>query len=138
MDPNRYAGSDRRTTRSAFNSNGGTATQWGSVARGTSLSLPNVSKDFIDHATEENYDNWYNGSALEESLKTKIFNIRTGVALPTALRPVWVPAVSSIPPGIRLAALSRPAPRPVCLGWRGPRFTPRRSRPPSTIRRITI
>ncbi|HEY4281901.1 MAG TPA: alpha-amylase family glycosyl hydrolase [Chthoniobacterales bacterium] len=66
----------------AFNSNGGTATQWGTVGRGTGLSLPNVSKDFIDHADEESYDNWYNGSALEESLSAKKFSIRTGVSLP--------------------------------------------------------
>jgi glycosyl hydrolase family 57 len=67
-----------------YNSNGGTSTQWGTVARGTGLSLPNVSKDFLDHATEENYDNWYNGSAFEESLRDKVFNIRTGVAMPAA------------------------------------------------------
>ncbi len=51
--------------------------QWGSVTRGTGLALPNVSKDFLDHATEENYDNWYLGSGLEESLRNKTFNIRT-------------------------------------------------------------
>jgi hypothetical protein len=58
--------------------------QWGSVSRGTNNVLPNVSKDFLDHATEENYDNWYFGSALEESLQGKVFNIRTGVAMPAA------------------------------------------------------
>ncbi len=63
--------------------NGGTAGQWGTVSRGTNLSLPNVAKDFIDHADEENYNNWYFGSALEESLSGKAFNIRTGVAMPT-------------------------------------------------------
>ncbi len=67
----------------SFNSNGGTATQWGTVNRGSNLNLPNVAKDFIDHADEENYDNWYFGSALEESLSSKVFNIRTGVAMPT-------------------------------------------------------
>jgi hypothetical protein len=61
----------------------GTGDQWGTVNRGTSLSLPNVAKDFIDHADEENYNNWYFGSALEESLSGKLFNIRTGVAMPT-------------------------------------------------------
>ena len=66
----------------SYLSNGNTATQWGTVARGTALVLPNVSKDFIDHATEENYDNWYNGSGLEESLLNKAFNIRTGVTMP--------------------------------------------------------
>ena len=67
-----------------FNSGNSTATQWGTVNRGTGLSLANVSKDFIDHATEENYNNWYNGSALEESLRDKVFTIRTGVNMPTA------------------------------------------------------
>lgn len=64
-------------------SNGAPTTQWGAVARGTALSLGNVSKDFLDHATEENYGNWYFGSANEESLRNKTFNIRTGVPLPS-------------------------------------------------------
>ncbi len=52
--------------------------------RGTNGSLPKVAHDFIDHGTEENYDNWYFGlSGREESLAAKAFNIRTGVALPT-------------------------------------------------------
>src|SRR5262249_24082556 len=29
-------------------------------------------------------DNWYNGSAFEESLKTKLFSIRSGTAMPAA------------------------------------------------------
>ncbi len=50
--------------------------------RGTNGSLAKVAHDFIDHATEESYDNWYFGlSGLEESLATKTFSIRTGVAL---------------------------------------------------------
>ncbi len=57
---------------------------WGKADRGTGLSLGNVAKDYVDHATEENYDNWYNGSGLEESLRDKKFNIRTGVALTTS------------------------------------------------------
>jgi hypothetical protein len=60
------------------------AGQWGSVNRGSNNSLANVSKDFLDHATEENYDNWYFGSSIEESLKDKVFNIRTGVPMPTS------------------------------------------------------
>src|SRR6202011_435445 len=60
----------------AFNSGGGTSTQWGAVSRGANLSLPHVSKDFIAHATEETYNNWYFGSSLEESLSTKRSNIR--------------------------------------------------------------
>ncbi len=63
------------------NSGGST---WGTVSRGTGLSLANVAKDFVDHAEEENYGHWYNGSSLEESLNGKVFNIRTGVSMPTA------------------------------------------------------
>ena len=98
----------------AFNSNGGSATSWGAVNRGTGLSLPSASKDFIDHATEESYDNWYMGSALyEESLKDKIFNIRLGVALPTTygllgtsgiVNSTWQ-ALATITPGLGNAGL---------------------------------
>ncbi|HEY1583464.1 MAG TPA: hypothetical protein VGF73_10240, partial [Chthoniobacterales bacterium] len=61
----------------------GVGDQFGTVNRGTGLTLSDVAKDFVDHATEENYDNWYNGSTLEESLRDKAFNIRTGVSLTT-------------------------------------------------------
>ena len=57
---------------------------FGKVQRGTGRSLAKVSKDWLDHATEENYDNWYAGSAYEESLSNKVFAVRSGVALPGA------------------------------------------------------
>jgi hypothetical protein len=42
-----------------------------------------VAPDYIDHATEENYDHWYFGLAnREEGLRNKVFNIRTGVNMP--------------------------------------------------------
>ena len=59
----------------------GVGDAFGYVDRGTGLTLPLVAQDFVDHATEENYDNWYNGSSLEESLAAKTFNIRSGVAM---------------------------------------------------------
>jgi hypothetical protein len=52
---------------------------WGWVERGTSPTLQKVAQDWIDHATQENYDHWYVGSALEESLNNKLFAIRPGV-----------------------------------------------------------
>ncbi|HEX8680536.1 MAG TPA: hypothetical protein VF683_11280, partial [Chthoniobacterales bacterium] len=64
--------------------NGVVTAQWGTVARGNALTLPSVSKDYLDHATQENYGNWYFGSAQEESLRDKVFNIRTGVAMPSS------------------------------------------------------
>ncbi|MDQ6624784.1 MAG: alpha-amylase family glycosyl hydrolase, partial [Verrucomicrobiota bacterium] len=67
----------------AYVANGTSATDWGTVTRGNTT-LANVAKDFLDFATEENYDNWYFGSALEESLSNKKFNIRTGVAMPSS------------------------------------------------------
>ena len=57
---------------------------FGVVNRGTGMTLPVVSKDWIDHATEEGYGNWYSGSPVEESLSAKVFNIRTGVPMPLA------------------------------------------------------
>jgi hypothetical protein len=60
----------------------GTGDAWGSVNRGTS-SLAKVTHDFLDHATQESYDHWYDGQAgLEEGLRDKRFDIRTGVQLP--------------------------------------------------------
>jgi hypothetical protein len=74
----------------------GTGDAWGVVNRGTGLSLPKVAKDFVDYATLENYDNWYNGlSGQREGLRDKIFDIRTGVPMPTAFGQVGVSGVSS-------------------------------------------
>jgi len=56
----------------------------GTVNRGSGLSLPTTSTVWIDHATNGNYDNWYNGSSLYESLYSKQFNIRSGVPVPSA------------------------------------------------------
>jgi len=61
----------------------GVGDAWGVVSRGTQSSLVKTAHDFIDHATQESYDNWFNGqSGREESLRDKRFDIRTGVQLP--------------------------------------------------------
>lgn len=58
---------------------------WPVVNRGTIADLPLAAKDWVDHATQENYDNWYNGQVgREESLLAKIFNIRPSVVMPQA------------------------------------------------------
>ena len=62
----------------------GVGDTFGYVDRGTGLTPPLVAQDFIDHATEESYDNWYNGSTYEESLAAKLFNIRPGAPMPEA------------------------------------------------------
>ena len=62
----------------------GTAGTFGTVNRGAGLTLPLTAQDWVDHATEEDYDNWYYGSTLEESLSTKLFNIRPGAPMPVA------------------------------------------------------
>ena len=61
----------------------GAGTQWGTVNRGTGLSLPLTSTAWINHASNGSYDNWYYGSSLYESLNSKQFNIRSGVTVPT-------------------------------------------------------
>ena len=80
--------------------------------------LPNVAKDFIDHATEENYDHWYFGfGALEESLRDKVFNIRDRVSLPVPfdLRAGSAPAGSWTQLGSRSAESFRGPPTPALL-----------------------
>lgn len=52
---------------------GNTYTNWGTVQRGNGLSLVQTAKDWIDHATQEKYDNWYFGSAFEEGLAPRTF-----------------------------------------------------------------
>ncbi len=70
---------------------------WPVVNRGTVADLPLVAKDWIDHATQENYDNWYHGQVgLEESLATKLFNIRAGVPMPQAFGQVGVNGVANL------------------------------------------
>ncbi len=56
---------------------------FGYVDRGSGQVLPNTASEWIDHATEESYDNWYYGSGIEESLSSKLFDIRTGVHMVT-------------------------------------------------------
>jgi len=57
---------------------------FGAVQRGSGLVLAQVANDWLDHATEQGYDHWYAGSALEEGLTSKIFDVRSGVPLPLA------------------------------------------------------
>jgi hypothetical protein len=60
----------------------GAGDNWGSVNRGTNGGLAKVTHDFIDHATQESYDHWYDGQGgREESLRDKRFDIRPGVQL---------------------------------------------------------
>jgi glycosidase len=62
----------------------GTGDSWFAINRGNG-SLARVAHDWVDHATQENYDNWFNGQpGREEGLRDKVFDIRTGVALPYA------------------------------------------------------
>lgn len=69
----------------------GTGDPWGLVDRGTGQSLPQTAKDYIDHATQENYNNWYAGqNSREEGLEPKVFNIRTSVPLPEKFGTVGV------------------------------------------------
>ena len=55
---------------------------WTPIDRGDTAGSKH-SHDWIDHATAENYDNWYCGSSIRESLSNKLFRIRPGVTNPT-------------------------------------------------------
>ncbi len=54
---------------------------WYQIDRGTAA-RQKLGHDWLNHATQSNYDTWYVGSANEESLEGKAFNVRTGVAMP--------------------------------------------------------
>ena len=57
--------------------------QWAPLDRGTA-DRAKLSHDWINHANNENYDNWYLGSWRHEGLNNKKFEIRAGVTNPTA------------------------------------------------------
>ena len=54
---------------------------WYQINRGTAA-RQKLGHDWLNHATQSNYDNWYVGSANEEGLEGKVFSVRDGVALP--------------------------------------------------------
>lgn len=73
----------------------GTGDAWSAVDRGTGQSLQLCAKDFIDHATQEDYTNWYNGQiGSEEGLSNKVFEVRPGVSLPNSFGEVGVTGVA--------------------------------------------
>ncbi len=75
--------------------NDGIANAWPVVEHGT-MTLATVAKDYIQHATQENYDNWFYGqSGREESLRDKVFNIRTSTTMPTAWGQVGVSGIAN-------------------------------------------
>ena len=57
---------------------------WWAEDHGTGLTLAKTSDDWINHACEGNFDDWYLGTAQEESLLNKHFSVRPGVAVPNA------------------------------------------------------
>ncbi len=68
---------------------------WGTVDRGNGQSLQRTAKDFIDHSTQEDYGNWYNGQiGREEGLEGKIFEIRSGAPLPEKFGTVGVDGIA--------------------------------------------
>jgi Glycosyl hydrolase family 57/Alpha amylase, catalytic domain/Bacterial TSP3 repeat len=67
---------------------------WDPIDRGATAGSKQ-SHNWINHATDENYDNWYTGSAIRESLETKQFEIRDGVTNATAYGMLYSGGLSS-------------------------------------------
>jgi glycosidase len=55
--------------------------------------LSKQSHEFINHASEVNYDNWYNGSPQEEGLFGKVFEIRPGTNVPSSYGMMFTPGI---------------------------------------------
>ena len=73
----------------------GIGDNWGTVDRGTGQSLASTAKDFIDHATQEDYANWYDGQGgREEGLSGKTFEVRSGINLPDTFGEVGISGIA--------------------------------------------
>ena len=67
---------------------------WSPVSRGEP-SIGKLGHDWLNHATQGNYDNWYVGqNGVEESLEDALFEIRPGAPMP-APWPITLQAASS-------------------------------------------
>ena len=53
------------------------------VSRNVALTNSLQSQDWVHHASNEDYDNWYYGSARHESLASKVYEVRIGTSLPS-------------------------------------------------------
>ena len=93
-----------------------TQTTWGTVDQGTNKLLTTTAKDWVDHASQENYDNWYNGSSFESGLINKIFALRGTTPVPfpfgqpgtaNTISDRVCSAISAIDDSQSLASLSR-------------------------------
>lgn len=99
-----------------INGDGG-GDNWTVIDRGAP-SLAKTGHDWLDHATQENYDEWYNGSPREEGILNKVFDIRPGtpVAQPFGMQVLndggiadlaWLQAGAMSAPSSRLGMLAR-------------------------------
>lgn len=61
----------------------GSGDTWGQVSRGTAV-RQKLGHDWLNHATQSDYDNWYVGSGNEEGLEGKLFDVRVGAPMPEA------------------------------------------------------
>jgi len=55
----------------------GSGDNWFQVNRGTAT-RPKTAQNYVNYASQGNYDNWYLGSSQEEGLFNKVFQIRPG------------------------------------------------------------
>jgi len=72
----------------------GDGDDWYQINRGTSARTK-LGHDWLNHATQMNYDNWYLGGGNEEGLQNKIFEIRSGVVMPDSYGMLYTGGVIS-------------------------------------------
>ncbi len=61
----------------------GSGEYWGQVDRGSVAGQAKQAHNWLNHATQEDYDTWYLGSPIEEGLFHRQFEIRPGVSVGT-------------------------------------------------------
>jgi len=70
----------------------GVPDNWYEVDRGTAV-RPKVAQNYVNFATQGNFDNWYIGSSQEESLLNKYFQIRPGTNVNDRYGMMYFPGV---------------------------------------------
>jgi hypothetical protein len=71
----------------------GLGDNWYVQERGAVTNKAKCSHNYINYATQENFDNWYLGSAQEEGLQNKKFDIRPGVQLTNVYGMMYTPGI---------------------------------------------
>ncbi|HMP90553.1 MAG TPA: hypothetical protein PJ991_10145, partial [Kiritimatiellia bacterium] len=82
-------------TRNVDLNGDGMGDAWYVENRGTIGSEDKLAHNYINYASQMNYDNWYLGTSLNEGLFNKVFESRPGVNLPQPYGMLYTPGIAT-------------------------------------------